>query len=201
MIVEFAMNNKVHLATKISSFIANYGRELRIGTDIRRKGKVEKATEFAERMERVWEKVRVALRKAQEKMKKQANKRWREVGEWKKEDKVMLSSKDLVFKERPVKKLTERYVRLYVIEEVVSKNMVKLKLLASIRIHLVVNVSRVVRYREPVKGQRVEKPILVEVDKIEKYMAENNTWEKEEDLKNAKEVDEFEGRMSIEVRW
>jgi len=112
----------------------------------------------------------------------------------------MLSSKDLVFKERPVKKLTERYVRLYVIEEVVSKNMVKLKLLASIRIHLVVNISRVVRYREPVKGQRVEKPILVEVDKIEKYMAENNTWEKEEDLKNAKEVDEFEGRMSIEVR-
>jgi len=53
MIAEFAMNNKVHLATKISSFIANYGRELRIGTDIRRKGKVEKATDFAERMKKV----------------------------------------------------------------------------------------------------------------------------------------------------
>ena len=53
MIAEFAVNNKVHLATKISPFIANYGRELRIGTDIRRKIKVEKATEFAERIERV----------------------------------------------------------------------------------------------------------------------------------------------------
>jgi len=67
----------------------------------------------------------------------------------------MLSTKNLVFKKRPVKKLTERYVKLYVIEEVVSKNTVKLKLPASIRIHLVVNVSRVVRYRKPIKGQKI----------------------------------------------
>ena len=45
---------------------------------------------------------------------------------WKKGDKILLSTKDLVFKERPTKKLTERYVGLYVIEEVVSMNMVKL---------------------------------------------------------------------------
>ena len=32
-------------------------------------------------------------------------------------------------------------------------------------------------------------------------MAENNTWEKEEDLEHARElVDEFEGRISIEIR-
>jgi len=37
------------------------------------------------------------------------------------------------------------------VEEVVSKNVVKLKLLASMRIYLVVNVSRVVRYRKLVK--------------------------------------------------
>jgi len=36
---EFAVNNKVHLATKVLSFIANYGRELRIEVDIRRKRK------------------------------------------------------------------------------------------------------------------------------------------------------------------
>ena len=57
------------------------------------------------------------------------------------EDKVILNTKDLVFKERLVKKLTERYVGPYEIEEVVSKNAVKLKLPASMRIHLVVNVS------------------------------------------------------------
>jgi len=33
--------------------MANYGRELRMGVDIRRKRKVEKATEFAETMKKV----------------------------------------------------------------------------------------------------------------------------------------------------
>ena len=56
----------------------------------------------------------------------------------------MLSTKDLVFKERPVRKLTERYVGLYEIEEVVSSNAVKLRLPTSMRIHVVVNVSQIV---------------------------------------------------------
>jgi len=63
----------------------------------------------------------------------------------------MLSIKGLVFKERLVKKLIERYVEPYVVKKVVLRNAVKLKLPASMRIHLVVNVSRVVKYREPVK--------------------------------------------------
>ena len=79
----------------------------------------------------------------------------------------MLSIKDLVFKKRLVKKLTKRCVRLYKIEEVVSKNVVKLKLLASIRIYPVVNISRIERYREPVREQRVEKPKPIEVDGVE----------------------------------
>ena len=82
-------------------------------------------------------------------MKRQADRRQREVKEWKKEDKVMLSMKDLVFKERPVKKLIERYVGSYIVKEVVLKNAVKL---VSMRIHPVVNISRIVRYRELVKG-------------------------------------------------
>ena len=52
-IAEFAVNNKVHLATKVLHFMANFDRELRIGADIRRKGKIEKTTEFAERMRKV----------------------------------------------------------------------------------------------------------------------------------------------------
>jgi len=68
----------------------------------------------------------------------------------------MLSTKKLVFKKRPVKKLTERYVESCIVEEVVSKNVVKLKLLVFMRIYLVVHISRVVRYKEQVKKQRVE---------------------------------------------
>jgi len=52
--------------------------------------------------------------------------------------------KDLVFKERPVKILIKRYIKLYIIEEVVLKKAVRLKLSVFMRIHLVVNVSRVI---------------------------------------------------------
>ena len=50
---EFTVNNKVHLATKVSLFMVNYSKELRMGGNIRKKGKVEKATEFVERMKKV----------------------------------------------------------------------------------------------------------------------------------------------------
>ena len=61
---------------------------------------------------------------------------------------MMLSTKDLVFKERLVWKLIERYVGPYVIEEVVPSNAVKLQLPSSMRIHPVVNMSQIVRYKE-----------------------------------------------------
>ena len=57
------MNNKVHSATRVSPFMANYERELQIRADIRRKDKVEKAMEFVEKMRRVQKKVGTALRK------------------------------------------------------------------------------------------------------------------------------------------
>ena len=50
---EFAINNKIYLVTKVFLFIVNYRRELKIGIDIRRKEKVEKAMEFAERIKKV----------------------------------------------------------------------------------------------------------------------------------------------------
>jgi len=67
---EFAVNNKVYTTTKVSLFMANYGRELRMGGDIRKRGKVEKVTEFVERMKKVHKKVEAALKKVQENMKR-----------------------------------------------------------------------------------------------------------------------------------
>ena len=60
---EFAVNNKIHMIMKVSPFMANYGRELRMGGDIRKKGKVEKATKFVERMKKVQEEAGMALKK------------------------------------------------------------------------------------------------------------------------------------------
>jgi len=99
---EFAVNNEVHTATKVSPFMANYRRELRMGGDIRKKRKVESATEFMERMKKVHEEAGVALKKTQEKMKRYADRSRKETERWKKGDRVLLSTKDLVFKERLV---------------------------------------------------------------------------------------------------
>ena len=60
---EFAVNNKVHLAMKISPFMANYSRELKMGVNIRRKGKIEKSMEFTEMIRKVQKEAGVALRK------------------------------------------------------------------------------------------------------------------------------------------
>jgi len=123
---EFAVNNKVHTAMKVSSFMANYERKLKMGDDIRKRGKVEKAMEFVERMKKVYEEAVAALKKAQEDMKRQADKGRKETKDWKKGDRVLLSTKDLVFKERPARKLVDRYIGSYIIEKVVSTNAVKL---------------------------------------------------------------------------
>jgi len=53
VLAEFTVNNKIHSAIKMSPFMANYSKELRMGGDIRKKGKVEKAIEFVERMKKV----------------------------------------------------------------------------------------------------------------------------------------------------
>jgi len=81
------------------------------------------------------------LKKAQEEMKRYVDKKRKEAEDWRMGDKVMLSTKDLVFKERLVRKLVERYIGPYEIEEVILINVIKLRLPSSMRIHLVVNVS------------------------------------------------------------
>ena len=121
--------------------------------------------------------------------------------------------------------MTERYVEPYGIEEVVSSNAVKLQLPSSMRIHLVVNVSRIVQYREQVKGQKKEEEKPVEINRveeweiekilnkrkirvIEKYLVwwkrftvEHDSWVKKKELGNAKAVlENFEGRIEAEIR-
>ena len=89
---EFAVNNNVHIATKVLPFMANYGRELRMGGDIRKKGKVESAMEFVERIKKVHEEAGAALKKTQEEMKRYVDRSRKETERWKKEDRVLLSS-------------------------------------------------------------------------------------------------------------
>ena len=69
VMAKFIVNNKTYLATKMSLFIANYGRKLRIKTDIRKKVKIKRVIEFTEKMKKIQEKTEVKLRKVQEEIK------------------------------------------------------------------------------------------------------------------------------------
>jgi len=93
--VGFMYNNKIHTATKISLFKANYGQNPRMGFEGRRKEKYEAVGKFVERMKKIQEKAKVALGKVQKEMKKFANRRQREEEEYKVGDLVLLSMKDL----------------------------------------------------------------------------------------------------------
>ena len=82
--------------------------------------------EFAERMRKVQKEAGVALTRVQDEIKRQTNRGRKEAEEWKVENKVMLSIKDLVFKERLTKKLVDQYMGSYIIDKVISTNTVKL---------------------------------------------------------------------------
>jgi len=168
-IAEFAYNNKVHSSTKTSPFKANYRQDPRMGFEIRRKGKYEGAEKFVIKMNKVQEEAKVVLGKAQEKMKKYADRKRTEADKYKVGDLVMLSTKDLKYQMvgKRTEKLTERFVGPYKIKKIVLSNIVELELPSTIKIHSVVNVSRIQRYVGQVEGQRKEQPAPVVIEEEE----------------------------------
>ena len=142
---EFAYNNKVYAATKTSPFKANYSQDPKMGFEGRRKGKYKVAEKFVERIRKIQEEVKAVLGKAQEEMKKFANRKRREEEEYRVGDLVLLSMKDLKWqmKGRRLEKLTERFVGPYKVKGIILSNTIELELPKSIKIHPVVNISRV----------------------------------------------------------
>ena len=67
--MEFAINNKAHSTTKVSPFIVDYRRELRMRIDIRRKEKMEKTMEFVKRIKNIYKEAEAILKKVQDEMK------------------------------------------------------------------------------------------------------------------------------------
>ena len=150
---EFAYNNKAYSSTKTLPFKANYGQDPRMGFKMRRKGKYKGAEKFTIKMKEVQEEAKAALGKAQEEIKKYADRKRAEVNKYKVGDLVMLSTKDLKYQmvRRRTEKLIERFIGLYKIKKIVLLNAVKLELPSTIKIHSVVNVSRIQRYIEQVE--------------------------------------------------
>jgi len=151
---EFAYNNKVHSSTRMSPFKANYGQDPRMEFEGRKKGKYRGAEKFVEKMKEIQEEAKAALKKAQEDMRKYADRKRSDVDEYKVGDLVMLSTKDLKYQMvgRRMEKLTERFIGPYRIKKIVSSNAIELELPSTVKIHPVVNVSRICRYVGQCKG-------------------------------------------------
>jgi len=100
---------------------------------------------FMEKIKKIQEEAKAVLGKAQEEMKKFANRRRREEEEYSVGDLVLLSMKDLKWqmKGRRLEKLTKCFVGPYKIKGIILSNAIELELPKSIKIHPVVNVSRV----------------------------------------------------------
>jgi len=162
---EFTYNNKAYSSTKTLPFKANYGQDPRMGFKGRKKGKYAGAEKFIEKIKEIQEKAKVVLGKVQADMKKYTNRKRSDIEEYKVEDLVMLSTKDLKYQMigRRTEKLTKRFVGPYKIKKIISLNAVKLELPTTVKIHLVVNVSRVQRYVEQVEGQRNKQlaPVII----------------------------------------
>jgi len=126
-----------------------------MGFETRKKRKYEGAEKFMTKIKKIQEEAKAVLEKAQEKIKKYADKRRAEVDGYKVGDLVMLSTKDLKHQiiGKRIEKLTEKFVRPYKIKKVISSNIVELELSSIIKIYLVVNVSRIQRYVGQVEGQ------------------------------------------------
>ena len=82
----------------------------------------------------------------------------------------MLSTKDLKYQmiKRQIEKLIEKFVGPYKIKKIVSLNTVELKLPSTVKIHLVVNVSRIQRYIGQVEEQKKEQLVPVIIREKEK---------------------------------
>jgi len=207
----------------MTPFKANYGQDPRMGFEGRKKGKYKGAKKFIEKMKEIQEEAKAVLGKVQEEIKKYADRKRGEIDNYKVGDLVMLSTKDLKYQMvgRRTEKLIERFVGPYKINKIVLSNTVELELPSTVRIHPVVNVSRIRHYVRQVEGQRKEQPAPViiegeeewEVERIlnkwirgkNKYLvrwkgftAESDTWEGRENLGNAKEAIE---KFEREYQW
>ena len=178
--VEFAYNNKAHLSTRTSSFKANYGQDPRIGFEGRKKRKYAGAEKYIEKIKEIQKEAKAALGKAQEEIKKYIDRKRAEVNDYKVEDLVMLSTKDLKYQmvRRRMKKLIERFVGPYKVKKIVSSNIVELELPSTVKIHLVVNVSRIHKYTGQVEGQKKEQlaPVIIKEKEEQEVKRILNKW-------------------------
>jgi hypothetical protein len=123
-------------------------------------------------MKHIHEEAQAAMTKAQEEMKRYTDYHHREPPKYEVGQKVWLEMENLNIKQL-LKKLTEKRIRPYPIVKIKSSKAVQLKLLRSIKIHPVVNVSHIRPYRQScIPQQTAPEPPPIEIEGEFKYEVE-----------------------------
>ena len=207
-IAQFVWNNMVSSVMTDSPFGITRCYSPRLGTE-----PVDVSAPAAKDFAAIFNKVIAASEKAKITMKSQADKHCSTAPIYKISDQVWLSTDNLQMLNRASKKLTEKWIGPYEISSVMP-NAVELKLPKMLRIHPVVNISRVKPYLGPLPGQPVSRPgpIHVTEDRDEEYEVDaivdsriykgklqylvhwkgydesERTWEPVSNLKNSPEI-------------
>ena len=156
-IAQFVWNNTVSEVTTDFPFRITRSYSPRMGIE-----PTETVAPAAKDFVLIFNKVVEASEKAKLSMKVQADKHQNPTPDYKIGQQVWLSMDNLHMLNRTSKKLMEKWIGPYEVTRV-TPNVVKLKLPKTLRIHLVVNVSRVKPYLGPLPGQPVSRPSPIQV--------------------------------------
>jgi hypothetical protein len=130
---EFAYNNHVHSSSQQTPFMVDTGRHPRMGFELNQpRSQVVEVREFAERMAKGVEEVRVALTKAKDEYAMYYNRRRTPAPKFKPDDRVWLDSSD-IHTDRPSAKLADRALGPYKVEQCVGCDTYRLTLPFSMR--------------------------------------------------------------------
>ena len=174
-IAQFSINNKNHTSMKKTPFEVTRTYVPRMGTEPTPSGiedlAAPAAQQFASDVTSTLDQVKSNMEAAQRRMKEQADRHRTDPPPYTVDQLVWLSTENLRLT-RASRKLSERWLGPYKITRLVGPNAVELRLPRSMRIHPVVNVSRIKPYRERLEGQPVSRPGPVSVTEDR-----DNEWE------------------------
>jgi hypothetical protein len=178
---EFAANAQFSVTTQASPFFTYTGFQPRMSFDpptpigsasARKTNERAQAEQFADHMKEVWELLRDEMSLAQTRMEGYANESRKPAPNYRVNDKVWLSTKNLRT-ERPSKKLDHKQVGPFKILEKIGQAAYRLDLPASMKCHDVFHTSLLrLDPDNPLPGQTSEPPLPVIVDGEEEYIVE-----------------------------
>ena len=160
-LAQFSYNTKKQLSTEKSLFEVTRSYQPKMGFE-QKATKAPAAEELTRQMEETLEQTKENIEEAKTRIKCQADKHRSKAPDYEIGDKVWLSTENLKLTQAS-KKLTKRWLGPYDITKRIGDNALKLRLPRSMKIHPVINISRVKPYKEHLEGQPTFKPGPVQV--------------------------------------